>query len=212
MLISKKMNVAINEQIDNEFAASLQYVAIAAHFAAESLTELAAKFYKQAEEERDHAMRFVKFVVEAGGRVEIPAIAAPKSSFKSVEEAVKLSLDQEKTVTGQINALVELSIKTSDHITQNFLSWFIREQLEEVSSMENLLKVVQRAGENNLLYVEEFLSRHRGRLSSVRISAEGEVKECLIAGLLIAPAFLLCNATVSGNIAAWASRRSNSNK
>jgi ferritin len=176
MLISKKMNVAINEQIGNEFAASLQYIAIAAHFAAESLTELAAKFYQQAEEERDHAMRFVTFVVEAGGRVEIPAVVAPRSSFKSVEEAVKLSLDQEKTVTEQVNRLVELSISSSDHITRNFLSWFIREQLEEVSSMENLLKVVQRAGENNLLYVEEYVARHRGRLGSVRISGEGSAE------------------------------------
>lgn len=170
MLISKKMNEAINEQIGNEFAASLQYVAIAAHFASESLTELAAGFYKQAEEERDHAMRFVKYVVETGGRIEIRAIAAPKSRFKSAAEAVKLSLDQEKSVTAQINALVELSIKTSDHTTHNFLSWFIREQLEEVSSMENLLKVVQRAGESNLLYVEEFLARHGHRLGNVRIS------------------------------------------
>ncbi len=161
MLISKKMNDAINEQIGNEFGASLQYVAIAAHFAAEGLTELAAHFYRQAEEERDHAMRFVKYVVDAGGRVEIPAIPAPKCNFKSVEEAVQLSLDGEKTVTEQINALVELAIKSSDHITQNSLSWFIREQLEEVSSMENLLKTVHRAGETNLLYVEEHLARQR---------------------------------------------------
>ncbi len=173
MLISKKMNVAINEQIGNEFAASLQYVAMAAHFAAESLAELAAKFYKQAEEERDHAMRFVRFVVEAGGRVEIPVVAAPKCSFKSVEEAVKLSLDQEKTVTEQVNRLVELSISSSDHITRNFLSWFIQEQLEEVSSMENLLKVVQRAGENNLLYVEEYLARHHGRSGTASASGKG---------------------------------------
>ena len=161
MLISKKMNDAINEQIGNEFGASLQYVAMAAHFAAEGLTELAAHFYRQAEEERDHAMRFVHYVVDVGGRVEIPAITAPKCIFKSVEEVVKLSLDGEKSVTEHINALVELAIKSSDHITQNSLSWFIREQLEEVSSMENLLKTVRRAGETNLLYVEEHLARQR---------------------------------------------------
>jgi len=163
MLISKTMNDAINEQIGNEFGASLQYVAISAHFAAEGLTELAAHFNRQAAEERDHAMRFVQYVVDVGGRVGIPAITAPKCSFKSVEEAVQLSLDGEKTLTEQINALVELAIKSSDHFTQNFLSWFIREQLEEVSSMENLLKTVQRAGETNLLYVEEHLARHHGK-------------------------------------------------
>jgi len=141
----------------------MQYVAIASHFAAESLAELAATFYAQAAEERDHAMRFVKYLVDAGGTVEIPAIPAPKSSFKSVEEAVKLSLAHEKGVTAQINGLVELAIKESDHITNNILAWFVREQLEEVSSMENLLKVVQRAGESNLIYVEGYLARRRGK-------------------------------------------------
>jgi ferritin len=162
MLISKKMNAAINEQIGNEFGASLQYVAIASHFANEGLTELATLFYRQADEERDHAMRFVRYLVDAGGRVEIPGIDAPRNTFKSVEEAVKLSLDWERTVTGQINSLVELAIKESDHISHNALTWFVHEQLEEMSSMDNLLKVVQRAGEKELLYVEGYLARQRG--------------------------------------------------
>src|SRR3972149_7030452 len=101
MLISESMNQAINEQIGNEFSASLQYVSIASHFASETLPELAAHFYRQAEEERDHAMRFVKYVVDAGGRVEIPAVPTPQSEFKTVEEAIQLSLDREKTVTDQ---------------------------------------------------------------------------------------------------------------
>lgn len=163
MLISRNMNKAINEQIGNEFAASLQYVSIASHFANEGLMELAAKFYAQATEERDHAMRFVRYIVDAGGRVEIPAIAAPKHSFQSVEEAVKLSLNWEQEVTGQINGLMELAIKESDHITHQILNWFLQEQLEEVSSMDNLLKVVQRAGEDNIIYVETYLTREHGR-------------------------------------------------
>lgn len=164
MLISKKMNAALNGQVGNEFAASLQYVAIASHLASLGLTELAALFYKQASEERDHAMRFVKYLVEAGAHVEIPAIPAPKSIFKSVEEAVALSVEWEKTVTGQINALVEQSVKESDHITQNMLSWFVHEQLEEISMTENLLKVTQLAGAN-LLYIEEYVLRHRDGVS-----------------------------------------------
>lgn len=163
MLISKKMNTAINEQIGNEFAASLQYVSIASHFAGEGLAELAAKFYAQADEERGHAMRFVKYLVDAGGTVQIPTITSPKHTFKTVEEAVKLSLDQEKMVTSQINSLVELAIKESDHITHQNLTWFVQEQLEEVSGMDNLLKVVQRAGEDNVIYVETYLSREHGR-------------------------------------------------
>jgi ferritin len=165
MLISKKMNAAVNEQIGNEFGASLQYIAIASHFAGEGLGELAAHFFKQSEEERQHALRFVKYVLDAGGRVEIPAIPAPKSTFKGAVEPVKLSLEQEKTVTEQINGLVQLSIQESDYITQTFLSWFVTEQLEEVSGMDHLLKVVQRAGENNLLYVEAYLAGHHGKVA-----------------------------------------------
>lgn len=165
MLISQSMNDALNQQIGNEFSASLQYVSIASHFAAETLPELAAHFYRQAEEERDHATRFVKYVVDAGGRVEIPAIPAPQAEFKTVEEAIQLSLDREKTVTEQINELVQLALKEPDYITNNFLAWFLTEQLEEVSSMESLLKLVQRAGEANLLFVEDYLARKHGRIA-----------------------------------------------
>ena len=161
MLISKNMNAAINRQICYEFSAMLQYVAIASHFVGESLHELAAHFYRQAEEERDHAMRFIKYVLDAGGHVEINDVPAPQNQFTSAEEAVKLSLDQEKKVTEQINGLVEAAIKEKDYITQNALTWFVNEQLEEVSSMEKLLKIVQLAGPKNLLYVEDYLARHK---------------------------------------------------
>ena len=161
MLISKKMNEAINRQICNEFSAMLQYVAIASHFVEESLHQLAAHFYRQADEERDHAMRFVKYLLDAGGHVEVGDIPAPQNRFKTVEEAIQLSLDQEMKVTEQINQLFELAIKERDHITQNALNWFVNEQLEEVSSMDSLLKVVQRAGPANLLYVEDYIGRHK---------------------------------------------------
>jgi ferritin len=157
MLTSKKVINAINEQIGYEFTASLQYFAIAAHFATEALSQLSQHFFRQAEEEKGHALRFIKYVVDAGGRVVIPAIDAPRSTFKTAEEAVKLSLDQEVQVTHQINALVELARSENDYITINFLQWFLTEQLEEVSSMDNLLKIVQRA--DNLLQVEEHLAR-----------------------------------------------------
>jgi bacterioferritin B len=158
MLTSKKVINAINEQIGYEFSASMQYYAIAAHFAAEALPQLSSHFFQQAEEEKGHALRFIKYVVDAGGRVVIPAIDAPKSNFKTPKEAVKLSLDQEIHVTQQINGLVELARKENDYITINFLQWFLTEQLEEVSSMDNLLKIVERAG-NDLLQADEYLAR-----------------------------------------------------
>ena len=158
MLIGNKVVDAINEQIGYEFSASLQYYAIAAHFAAEALPQLSGHFFKQAEEEKEHALRFIKYVVDAGGRVVIPALEAPQSGFKNPEQAVQLSLDQEVKVTHQINALVELARNENDYITINFLQWFLAEQLEEVSSMDNLLKIVQRAGDN-VLQADEYLAR-----------------------------------------------------
>lgn len=165
MLISEQMNEAINQQIANELCASMQYIAIAAYFDVDDLLELARFFYKQSEEERHHAMRFVKFLVDAGGHVEITSIPQPQSRFTSAQEAIQKALDGEIAVTQQINALVDLAVKEPDHITHNFLQWFVTEQLEEVSSMSTLLKIVQRAGEANLLHVEEYLTRH-GRLTA----------------------------------------------
>src|ERR1700737_326754 len=158
MLTNQKIIDAVNEQIGYEFRASLQYYAIAAHFASEALPQLSAHFFQQAEEEKEHALRFIKYVVDAGGSVVIPAIEAPQSKFKSPEQAVKLSLDQEVKVTHQINALVELARSENDYITINFLQWFLTEQLEEVSSMDNLLKILERAG-NDLLQADEYLAR-----------------------------------------------------
>ena len=165
MLISKKINDAINQQIGNEFGASLQYVAIAVSFDQQALPRLAEHFYKQAAEEREHAMKFVKFLVDADGEVKIPAVAAPKAKFSSAEEAVKLSLDWELEVTDQIHKLVALAKKENNYTTDTFLQWFVAEQLEEVSSMDNLLKVIRMAGQDGLLRVEEWIARQGGKPS-----------------------------------------------
>ncbi|MGH7662952.1 MAG: ferritin [Gemmatimonadaceae bacterium] len=153
------MNAALNEQIGHEFGASLQYVAIATYFDAEGLPALARHFYRQATEERDHAMRFVKFVVDAGAAVAIPGIPAPRPTFSSAEEAVKLSVDWEMSVTRQINGLMDQAIGENDHISRNFLQWFMEEQLEEIATMDTLLRMVRRAGEQGLMFVENYLSQ-----------------------------------------------------
>ena len=159
MLIGKKVADAINQQIGHEFGASLQYVSIASYFANESLPELSKFFHTQANEERDHALKFAKYLVDAGTTVAIPAIPAPTTGFKSAEEAFKLSVEWEMTVTKQITTIVDLARTEKDHLTENFLQWFLTEQLEEVSSMEGLLAMVRRAGESGLFYVEEYLAR-----------------------------------------------------
>src|SRR6266446_3864515 len=165
MLISKKINDAINQQIGNEFGASLQYVAIAVSFDQQALPRLAAHFYGQAAEERDHAMKFVKFIVDADGEVKIPAVPAPKAKFATAEEAVKLSLDWEVEVTGQIHNLVALAKKENNYTTDTFLQWFVAEQLEEVSAMDNLLKVIRMAGQTGLLRVEEWIDRKGAKMA-----------------------------------------------
>ena len=158
MLISKDLNDAINEQVGHELHASHQYVNIATYFESYPLKKLAEMFYKQAEEERSHAMKFIKYVVDAGGEVRIPAVAAPVFTFKTVEEAVKLSLDWELEVTRRINALMDIAVAQKDYMGQDMLRWFVTEQLEEVSSMDNLLKVVKLTGERNLIMIEAYLS------------------------------------------------------
>jgi ferritin len=159
MLISKEMEQAINDQIGREFGASLQYVSIASYFDTDDLPNLAAFFYRQADEERMHAMKFQHYIVDAGGEIRIPAIEAPKHDFGSAPEAVELALQWEMDVTKQINALMDLAIEQDDHIAQDFLRWFVTEQLEEVSTMNTLLAIVRRS-KDNLLFADDYLSRN----------------------------------------------------
>ncbi len=169
MLIKSKIVDALNEQIGRELFSSLQYLAIGAHFDAESLPELSAFFYRQAEEEKEHALRFMRFIVDTGARVKMPAISVAQSHFPFVEDAIKLSLQQEIHITDRINELYALATKESDYLTLNFLQWFLTEQIEEVASMEDLLHIVQRAGEANMLNVEEYLARKRsGKATPVK--------------------------------------------
>ena len=157
MLISRDLATAFNQQIGNEFGASMQYVSIAAHFQQRQLTLLAKLFMDQAEEERMHAMKFVKYMLDTKGDLLIPAIAAPKASFKSAEDAVAAALSWEQDVTKQIGQLMDIAVKESDYLAQSFLQWFIDEQLEEVVKMDRLLSVIKQSGEKNLLMVEAYL-------------------------------------------------------
>lgn len=161
-LISPKIAGAICQQIGLEFFASMQYEAIAGWFKLEGLPRLSAHFAQQAGEERDHARRFMKFLLDAGVALEIPSIPAPKCRFKSAVEAAQVALDHEMKVTDAIQKLFDLADKQGDRFTQNSLQWFIQEQLEEVSSADELLQMLKRAGEGGLLIVEHFLASRSG--------------------------------------------------
>jgi len=150
----------LNEQVAYEFAASQQYAAIAVWFDAETLPLLAAHFYRQAVEERNHAMMIVQFLLDSDHEVVIPAVEAPKTTFADAREPVALALEQEKRVTEQIAALAGLAREENDLVGEQFLHWFLQEQREEVSSMSALLSVVERASESNILLAEDYLSRN----------------------------------------------------
>src|SRR5215210_2318124 len=150
----------LNEQIGHEFGASQQYVAAAVYYDAETLPRLAAFFYAQALEERNHAMMMVQYLLDADADVVFPAIEAPRSAFADIVEPVRVALEQEKRVTDQINALAALAREHGDYSSEQFMQWFIKEQIEEVASMSDLLRVVQRSRENPM-FAEDFLAREQ---------------------------------------------------
>ena len=154
----KRFPRALSEQIGREFAAAQQYIAIAVYYDSETLPNLAAHFYRQAVEERNHAMMMVQYLLDAGEDVVIPGIEAPRTGFGDVVEPVALALAQEKRVTEQIGGLATLARENGDYAGEQFIQWFIKEHVEEVSSMNSLLTVVERARENPLL-AEEYLAR-----------------------------------------------------
>lgn len=157
MLISRELAAAFNEQIGHEFGASMQYLSIAAHFEQRQLKLLGKLFFEQADEEKQHAMKFVKYVLDTKGELRIPSIPAPTPVFDSAEAAVQAALNWEKEVTSQISGLMDLAVKQNDYIAQSFLQWFVDEQLEEVTKMDRLLSIIKQSGERNLLMVEAYL-------------------------------------------------------
>lgn len=159
MPVDKTVIDALNAQMGRELEAHLQYLAISSWFDGEGLPELTRFFAAQAAEEHTHAMRFLTYIQDVGGPVEIPGLAAPKPTFESAEEAVAASLAWENEVTAHIHALADLANATNDHATQVFLQWFVTEQVEEVSTMSELLQVTKRAGEANLLLLEDYVAR-----------------------------------------------------
>jgi bacterioferritin B len=149
----------LNSQIANEYAASQQYVAVAVHYDVQTLPQLAAHFYRQAVEERNHAMMIVQYLLDADAEVLVPGVDAPQARFEDDRAPVALALEQEKTVTQQIADLVQAARDEHEHVGEQFLGWFLEEQREEVASMSALLAVVDRAGTDNLLLVEDYLAR-----------------------------------------------------
>ena len=148
----------LTAQVANEFAASQQYIAIAVHYDADALPQLAGLFYRQSVEERNHAMIMIQYLLDADESVVIPGVESPQTVFAGLSEPVALALEQEKRVSDQCADLVRVARESGNFAGEQFMQWFIKEQIEEVASMSDLLRVVERARENPLL-AEEYLAR-----------------------------------------------------
>jgi ferritin len=157
-MADKNFADALNEQISNEFAASQQYIGAAVYYDSETLPRLAAFFYRQAVEERNHAMIMVQYLLDAGEEVRIPDIKSQQTTYDDVVGPVKMALEQEKRVTDEIKALFKLARDSENFEGEQFLAWFIKEQVEEVASMNDLLNIAERSKDTPLL-IEDFLAR-----------------------------------------------------
>ena len=148
----------LREQIGHEFDAHQQYVAIAVWFDGQDLPQLARHYYRQAIEERNHALMIVRYLLDRGLQVEIPAGGPVRNDFTSVLDPISLALAQEQQVTEQIEAIFRAAREEGDALGEQFLLWFLKEQVEEVASARTLLTVAQRAGDN-LFDLENFVAR-----------------------------------------------------
>ncbi len=155
--LSEKLTLELNAQMGREFSASNQYLAMAIYLDDKSLSDLANFYYRQSEEERQHALKFMHYVLDADALPVVPELPKPKSDFESVEEIAEMSLSMEREVTGCIHNLVDLAMEERDHSTNRFLQWFVEEQIEEEATFNRLLDVTRQS--TNLLLIDQYVSR-----------------------------------------------------
>jgi bacterioferritin B len=155
----------LNVQIGHEFAAHQQYVACAVYYDALTMPQMARFFYAQALEERDHAMMMIKYLIDQDAPVVVPGVSAPQTDFPDIVAPVELALEQERRVTSLINELTKIARDESDFASDQFMQWFIKEQVEEVATMSDLVAVVRRA-RDNIEAIEEYVQREQRREST----------------------------------------------
>jgi len=148
----------LNDQIGREYGAHQQYVAVAVYYDALTLPQLAAFFYRQALEERGHAMMMIQYLLDAGVQPRIPGVAEPRNDFGDVVEPIRIALEQEKRVTDQISGLAAIAHEANDFVSGQFTQWFLKEQVEEVATMSDLLAVAERAGDR-WSEIEDYIAR-----------------------------------------------------
>jgi len=155
--LSERVTSELNAQMGREFSASNQYLAMAIYLDDKSLGDLASFYYRQAEEERQHALKFMHYVLDADAMPVVPEVPKPKCDFESVEEIAEMSLNMEREVTTCIHGLVDVAMEERDHSTNRFLQWFVEEQIEEEATFNRLLDVTRQS--TNLLLIDQYVSR-----------------------------------------------------
>src|SRR6202035_2122140 len=159
-----KFHALLQEQVYHEFTNSQQYIAMAVYFDGADLRQLAKHFYAQAVEERNHAMMLAQYLLDRDVRVEIPGVDGVRNQFDTPRDALALALDQERAVTEQISGLAAVARDEGDYLGEQFMQWFLKEQVEEMALMTSLVRVADRAGAN-LFDLENFVA---GKIASAR--------------------------------------------
>ena len=155
-MVSENMEKAINEQLNAEMYSGYLYLSMAAYFEDQDYPGFAQWMRVQAQEELDHAMKFYDYLNTRGARVTLTAIEAPQTEWDSIEDVFKHVLEHEQMVTSLINNLVDIAIEEKDHATNQFLQWYVEEQVEEEESAMEVLGKIKRAGgagAANILYM-----------------------------------------------------------
>ncbi len=147
-MISAKMQKALNKHLNEEMFSSYLYLSMAAYFETRNFKGFANWMRLQSQEEYMHAMKFYSYIIQVGGNVTLAQINAPKSLWKNHTEVFKETLEHEKYITELINKLVDLAIQEKDHATNNFLQWFVNEQVEEVATAEDIVNKLEMIGDN----------------------------------------------------------------
>jgi ferritin len=149
---------ALNAQIAREFGASQQYLAVAIWYEDQTFPRLAGLFYAQSLEERDHALMMVKYLLDSGQRPAVPGVSEPKGEFADVVEPIGVALEQERKVTDQISELAKIARDEGDYVSDQFVQWFLKEQVEEIDLFSSLLAVAERSRERPM-EIEEYIAR-----------------------------------------------------
>lgn len=147
-MLSKKMEAALNEQIARESAAEQLYLSMACWCETNKLPGVASFFYRQSQEEREHMLKFIRYVNKTGGRAIVSGCKAPAKEFDSLTETMESALHSEQTVSKAISGLVETALAIKDYSTFNFMQWYIAEQHEEEALFTDILDMIKLFGKD----------------------------------------------------------------